>query len=666
MTDPQDPPAPKPVGLTEGVNRTVFFGSVAFTLAFVLAGVIAPEGSAAVFNAIQGWIITELGWFYLLSVTIFVIFVFFLGFSSYGRIKLGPNHSEPQFSYGAWFSMLFAAGMGIGLVFFGVAEPVNHFAKPPVGDLETVAAARTAMEISYFHWGLHAWAVYAVIGLSLAYFSFRHGLPLTMRSALYPIIGDRIYGPIGNAVDIFAVIGTIFGVATSLGLGVLQINSGLGHLLGVPVSFWVQLPLIAVITGLATISVATGLDKGIKFLSNLNMAMAATLMAFVFVVGPTTFLLRAYVQNLGTYLDNLLSRTFYMYAYAPDEAPSEWLGSWTLFYWGWWIAWSPFVGMFIARISRGRTIRQFVFGVLLVPSGFGFAWMTVFGDTALALHLTGATRAVTDAVSQDVTLALFVFLEQLPLSTISSWVAIALVVCFFVTSADSSALVIDTITSEGREDGPTTRRVFWALITGAIAAALLWAGGLNALQTASIAGALPFTVVMLFMCYGLYKGLAREGIRQNALTQTLRPRATRNWQRQLQGILNHPSRSEVVRFMDETARPALEEVAEELRKRDLLAEVDVRDDRIRLRVAPDAPEAFAYGIRMRRYDLPSYSFIESAARRRHEADHYYRAEIFLSEGSQDYDVMGFSKEEMIQDVLSQYDRHFQFLHAAGA
>ncbi|WP_312794490.1 choline BCCT transporter BetT [Tianweitania sp.] len=666
MTDHLDPPAAKPVGLTEGVNRSVFFGSVGITLAFVLAGVLSPEGSAALFKAVQSWIVSELGWVYLLSVAIFLLFTLFLAVSSFGRIKLGPNHSEPDYSYGAWFSMLFAAGMGIGLVFFGVAEPVTHFAKPPVGDPETIAAARTAMEISYFHWGLHAWAVYAVIGLSLAYFSFRHGLPLTMRSALYPIIGERIYGPIGNAVDIFAVIGTIFGVATSLGLGVLQINAGFSHVLGWPTSFWVQLPLIVVITGMATVSVATGLDKGIKFLSNLNMIMAIALMAFVFVMGPTAFLMRAFVQNFGAYLDQFVSRTFYMYAYAPDDGPGAWLGSWTLFYWGWWIAWSPFVGMFIARISRGRTIRQFVLGVLLVPTGFSFAWMTVFGDTALGMHLTGATRAVTDAVSQDVTLALFVFLEQFPLGVYVSWFAMFLIVFFFVTGADSSALVIDTITSGGREDGPTARRVFWAILSGVIAMVLLWAGGLDALQTASIAGALPFTFVMLIMCYGLWKGLAREGIRQNALTQTLRPRATRNWQRQLQGILNHPSRSEVTRFMDETARPALEDVAEELRKRDLLADVDVRDDRIRLRVAPDAPEAFGYGIRMRRYDLPSYSFIESAARRRHEADHYYRAEVFLAEGSQDYDVMGFSKEELIQDVLSQYDRHFQFLHAAGA
>ena len=662
MTEQQPPEAHKRVGLTEGVNKPVFIWSAALTLVFVVAGVVVPEGSAAFFSSVQSWIVAELGWVYLLSVAIFLMFMLYLGFSSHGKIKLGPNHSEPDYSYGAWFSMLFAAGMGIGLVFFGVAEPVKHFTAPPVGDAATIEAARTAMEISYFHWGLHAWAVYAVIGLSLAYFSFRHGLPLTMRSALYPLIGDRIYGPIGNAVDIFAVIGTLFGVATSLGLGVLQVNAGFNHVLGWPISFWIQLPLIVVITGMATISVATGLDKGIKFLSNLNMLMAVALMLFVFVMGPTTFLLRAFVQNLGAYLDQFVLRTFYMYAYAPNQGPAEWLGDWTLFYWGWWIAWSPFVGMFIARISRGRTIREFIAGVLLVPTGFSFAWMTVFGDTAISMHLTGATTAVSDAVANDVTLALFVFLEQFPLGVYVSWFAMALIVFFFVTGADSSALVIDTLTSGGREDGPTARRVFWAIVSGIIGAILLSTGGLDALQTASIAGALPFTFVMLLMCWGLWKGLKREGARQNALVQSLRPRQSASWQRQLQGILNHPGKAETERFFKETATPALEAVALELDKKSLASHMDIRDDRVKLVVTPGEAEEFIYGIRMRRYETPGYSFVERQSSRK-TAEYYYRAEVLLSDGGQDYDVMGFTKEELIQDVLLQYDRHFQYLHA---
>ncbi|HWX50868.1 MAG TPA: BCCT family transporter [Roseomonas sp.] len=650
-------PAP-PTSSPAAVNPTVFIGAGVLTLLFVLFGVLMPQTAAATFSAVQGWITDELGWFYLLVVTGFLIFMAVLALSRYGSIRLGPNHSEPEFSYGAWFAMLFSAGMGIGLVFFGVAEPVTHFMSPPVGEPASIPAARAAMRLSYFHWGLHAWAIYAVVGLSLAYFSFRHGLPLSVRSALYPLIGERIHGPIGHAVDIFAILGTMFGVATSLGLGALQVNAGLAHVLGVPVGFGTQVVLIAVITALATLSVASGLDKGIRLLSNANLILASALLLFVFVVGPTTFLLRTFVQNLGGYIDQFAERSFYMYAYDPND----WLRDWTLFYWGWWIAWSPFVGMFIARISRGRTIREFTLGVLLVPTGFTFAWMTVFGDSALYLHLSGATQAVSQAVQSDVTLALFVFLEQYPLATISSWLAMVLIVTFFITSADSAALVVSTIAAGGRDNVPVLQRIFWAVSSGVIAAVLLASGGLQALQTAAIASALPFAVVMLLICYGLWRGLQREGLRQNALATNLPPRQGLSWQRQLHGILSHPSKAEVLRFLEETAAPALEAVAAELRGRGLSAEVHRREGRLRLVSMPGAPEEFHYGIRMREYAMPSFNYFESAPEReRHE--HYYRAEVFLEDGSQDYDVMGFTREEMIQDVLAQYDRHFQYLHA---
>lgn len=657
---PAPPPQhPSATPVQRSLQPVVFAGSAALTLAFVLFGALAPDAAGATFGAVQGWITAELGWFYLLAVAVFLLFVAYLAISRHGLVRLGPNHSEPEFSYGSWFAMLFSAGMGIGLVFFGVAEPVTHFMVPPEGEPATIAAARAAMRLSYFHWGLHAWAIYAVVGLALAYFSFRHGLPLTVRSALYPLVGDRIHGPIGHAVDIFAVIGTMFGVATSLGLGALQVNAGLSHVLGVPVGFGVQLLLIAGITALATLSVASGLDRGIKLLSNGNLIMAAALMLFVFVVGPTTFLLRTFVQNLGGYIDQFALRTFHMYAYDPKD----WLGDWTLFYWGWWIAWSPFVGMFIARISRGRTIREFVLGVLLVPTGFTFAWMTVFGDSALWLHLNGVTTAVSTAVQNDVTLALFVFLEQYPLATLSSWLAMVLIVTFFITSADSAALVVSTITAGGRTEVPLWQRVFWAVASGVIAAVLLASGeGLRALQTAAIASALPFAVVMLLICYGLLRGLQREGLRQDALAQNLPPRQGRSWQRQLQGILSHPSQAEVNRFLEEVAAPALRAVAEELRGRGLSAKLEAREGRLRLVSMPGAPEEFHYGLRLRRYAMPSFSYFESgpeAAQR----EHYWRAEVFLEDGSQDYDVMGLTREELIQDVLAQYDRHFQFLHA---
>ena len=363
------------------INPPVFFWAAGLCLAIVLYAVSLPEHAGFIFNAVQGWVVETVGWFYVLAVAIFLVFVVVLALSGYGSIKLGPDHSEPDYSYASWFAMLFSAGMGIGLMFYGVAEPVMHFAAPPHALEGTPDAARDALRITFFHWGVHAWAIYAVVALALAYFSFRQGLPLTIRSALYPLIGQKIYGPIGHAVDVFAVLGTLFGVATSLGLGVIQVNSGLHYLFDVPTGVGVQIALIAGITVLATTSVVLGLDGGIRRISELNLVLALVLLTFVLVAGPTVYLLKTMVQNTGNYLSQLVNNTFLLNAYEPKG----WMGGWTLFYWGWWIAWSPFVGMFIARISRGRTIREFVIGVLLVPTGFTFMWMTFFGNSALCV-----------------------------------------------------------------------------------------------------------------------------------------------------------------------------------------------------------------------------------------------------------------------------------------
>lgn len=640
----------------------VFIMSAVLVGVIVACGALAPETVGEIFTAAQAWIMDRLGWFYLLSVAVFLLFVVYLAVSRHGQVKLGPNHSEPDFSYGSWFAMLFSAGMGIGLVFFGVAEPVMHFMTPPVGEGGSIEAARAAMRITFFHWGVHAWAIYAVIGLALAYFSFRHGLPLTIRSAFYPLIGERIHGPIGQAVDVFAVLGTVFGVATSLGLGVLQINAGLSHLFGVPEGLGAQLVLIALITGIATVSVVLGLDAGIRRLSIVNMVLAGTLLLFVGLAGPTVFLLKALVQNTGGYIDDFVTRTFLLYAYEPNG----WIAGWTLFYWAWWISWSPFVGMFIARISRGRTIREFVLGVLFVPTGFTLVWMTFFGNTAIWLQLSGLTTAVSETVGSSVPLALFTFFEQFPLATVSSAIATLLVVTFFVTSADSAALVIDTITSAGVEETPAWRRVFWAVLTGAVAAVLLFAGGLRSLQTATIASALPFTVVMLAICYGLLKALRVEALR--ALILQAPPAAASatggSWQRQLHTILHYPSRTEVVTFLAEVVAPALEAVCGELASRGVEAKLLREEDRIRLVTMPGTREEFRYGVRARGFALPSFAYFERKPKVDSGSDRYYRAEVFLREGGQDYDVMGYRREEIIADVLAQYERHLNFLHAA--
>ncbi len=436
------------------LNPPVFYGSAIIILALVLYSALLPDQAQALFSDLQTWIIANVSWFYILAVAIILLTVVLLALTRYGDIKLGPDHSEPDYNNTTWFAMLFSAGMGIGLMFFGVAEPVMHFLDPPTGTGGTVAAAREAMNVTFFHWGLHAWAIYAIVALVLAYFSYRQGLPLTLRSALYPLIGERIHGPIGHAVDMFAVISTVLGVATSLGFGVTQINTGLNHLYGVPISAPVQIALIIGTTALATLSVVTGLDKGVRRLSELNLSLGLLLMALVLIVGPTVFILQTFVQNTGNYLSDLVNKTFNLYAYEPND----WIGGWTLFYWGWWLAWSPFVGLFIARISRGRTIREFVTGVLLVPAGFTLLWMTVFGDAAIHMIMVEQITDLGDAISQDSSLALFAFLEHFPFASVLSVVAILMVVVFFVTSADSGALVVDLLASGGREPTPVWQR----------------------------------------------------------------------------------------------------------------------------------------------------------------------------------------------------------------
>lgn len=646
------------------INPPVFFSSAILSLLIVVYAVLVPEQAGDVFSAVQDWVISTAGWFYVLSVALFLIFMVGLALSDYGRIKLGPDHSEPYYSYASWFAMLFSAGMGIGLMFFSVAEPVLHMMEPPEGEAGSVAAARDAMRITFFHWGIHAWAIYAVVALSLAYFSFRQGLPLTIRSSLYPLIGERIYGPIGHTVDTFAVLGTLFGVATSLGLGVVQVNAGLNYLFDLPVGVGIQVLLIAVITSMATISVVLGLDGGIRRVSELNLVLAVTLLLFVLITGPTLYLLQTLVQNTGHYLASLVDTTFNLYAYEPRG----WLGGWTLFYWGWWIAWSPFVGMFIARISRGRTIREFIGGVLLVPTGFTFMWMTFFGNTAIHMILNEGIVQLGDAVAADVSVALFQFFEQLPLSAIASLLATILVITFFVTSSDSGSLVVDMLTSGGTdEDTPLWQRIFWAVTEGVIAAALLLAGGLAALQTATIASALPFIVIMLLMCWGLMRALRLEVLKRTSLKQAmLAPRVTHlpvSWEKRLSRIIRQPSREEVLSFLKQMVEPAMQRVAEEFEKQSLEAEVNSDEhDRVWLEVKHGEEIDFFYSVHARPYVPPTFIMRDTIGRRG-EKLRYYRAEVYLMEGGQDYDVMGWTTEQIIADIIDQYEKHMHFLSA---
>ncbi len=645
------------------INPPVFYGSAALITALVLFASIFPVTAQDFFGQLQSWILENVSWFYILAVAIILLSTIFLAASRYGDIKLGPDHSEPDYKNITWFAMLFSAGMGIGLMFFGVAEPVMHFIAPPVGDPNTVEAAREAMKLTFFHWGLHAWAVYAIVALILPFFSYRHGLPLTLRSALYPLIGERIYGPIGHAVDIFAIIGTVFGIATSLGYGVLQINSGFNYLFDLPISTNIQVVLIIGITALATLSVATGLDKGIRRLSELNLLLAVILLTLVLVLGPTALLLKSFVQNTGGYLSDIVNKTFNLYAYDP----TDWLGGWTLLYWGWWMSWSPFVGMFIARVSRGRTIRQFVTGVLLVPTGFTLIWMTVFGNSAINLIMNKGLTSLADTVSADSSLALFAFLEHFPFSSLLSMVAVFMVILFFVTSADSGSLVIDMLASGGKTQTPLWQRVFWASSTGIVAITLLLSGGLGALQTATIASALPFSIILLIAIWGLFKALHIDSTKrvlrhQSATHYSRQHKSAGGWQRRLRSMVMFPRRSHVNRFIDEVVLPGFEEVAVELRKQGYAVEVISGDDkRSKIEVQHNAEVNFVYEIRPRAYVQPDFIMPDDEEEDREERK-YFRAEVHLLEGGQDYDIMGWSREEVIDDILDQYEQHMHFLH----
>ncbi len=487
------------------VNGPVFFTSSFFIILSITLTLIFQEQAETYFNDIQNFISNTVGWFFVLCVNIFLIFVIYLAFSKYGYIRIGGKDARPEFKTLSWFAMLFSAGMGIGLLFWSIAEPITHFINPPLTEGGTALAAQEAMNFTFLHWGFHAWGIYALVGLSLAYFTYSHGLPLTIRSVFYPLLGDKIYGKIGDVIDIFAVLATVFGLATSLGLGVQQIAAGLAHVFGISSGIVTQISLIAGITLVATISVVLGVDKGVKFLSEWNMRIAVILLLLVVILGPTIFIFQSFVQNTGNYFYSFLQISTWTESYTGNN----WQNAWTVFYWGWWIAWSPFVGMFIARISKGRTIKEFILGVLIVPSLITFFWITAFGSTSIQQALVG-DLSVLNAVEDNVATALFVFFEDYPFAVVLNVIGVILIAGFFVTSSDSGSLVVDSLTSGGKIDAPVGQRIFWAVAEGTVAAVLLLGGGLQALQTASIATGLPFAFILLFMCYSLYTALKDE------------------------------------------------------------------------------------------------------------------------------------------------------------
>lgn len=635
-------------------NLRVFYPSLFVVLFITIFSLLAPEFATKIFKNGQNFVSEKFGWFYVLAIAIIVISVFILGFSKFGDIKLGADHTKPKFSNISWFAMLFAAGMGIGLVFFGVGEPLMHFLNPPIGEGGNSDAARNAMNITFFHWGISAWAVYSIVALILAFFCYRHNLPLTLRSAFYPLIGDKIYGTIGDIIDIFAVVATLFGVATSLGYGVLQVNSGLSYVFGVPN---MNITLLVILTFLATISAASGVDKGIKFLSNSNIVVAITFMALVLFFGETTQLLKSLVQNSGEYISTLISNTFNLYAY--NRANDSWLGGWTLLYWAWWLSWSPFVGLFIAKISKGRTIREFVTGALFVPTGFTFMWMTFFGNSAINLAKSG-NLALINAVNNDVSIALFVFLDSFKFSYILGIVAIIMIVVFFVTSADSAAVVINMLCSNGSDNTPLWQKIFWSIAIGVVAASLMLGGGLASLQAMTILSALPFTFALMFAIYGLFKTLRVDVLKQESRNFSNMPisQMSKSWQDRLRVIIELPGKKDGYKFINSVVEPAFLQLKLEFEKNGLTANIQQNnaENFIKLVVGLGDELDFVYGVKLVKRTTPDYTQALDGD------DIYYRAEVFLNEGGQDYDILGWGEATIINDAIEQYRRHMQFLH----
>ncbi|WP_232209294.1 BCCT family transporter [Alkalilimnicola ehrlichii MLHE-1] len=629
------------------MNPRVFLPAAAVVLALVMGGALWTEPLGRGFESLHQMLIQHFGWVYTTVVALLLGFVLaVLLHPRFRRLRLGPPDSRPEYTYLSWFAMLFSAGMGIGLLFYGVAEPLLHYLEPPHGEGGTAAAADEALRLTFFHWGLHPWAIYIIVALALAFFSYRHDLPLSMRAALYPLIGHRINGPAGDLMDSLAVVGTVLGVATSLGLGVMQVNAGLAHVGLMAVSVHNQILLIVFIMAIATLSVLSGLNNGIRIISRANLFLGSLLLLFVFAAGPTVMMLYGLLQAVGHYVQGLVALTLRTDVFHGQG----WQASWTLFYWAWWISWCPFVGMFIARVSRGRTVGEFILGTLLVPTGFTFLWMTVFGVSALEQEMRAGELG--SIVQADVAQALFAMLEAMPLATLTVPLATLVIIGYFVTSADSGALVMNILSSGGNPNPPLLLKLFWSLLTGAAAAVLLLAGGLQALQTATLTAALPLSLVLLLMAWGLWTAFRADAAQVeeigtmpepglDRLSRYLRERRARAlppgeaaglhapgrwlqlWPRRVQHWLLRRERfkdrqraAEVLdeaeeavrRCLDETVYPALQAVAEELNREGHPIHAERTRDGAQLCVTGEHGMHPIYVAQGRVYQRPQFAF----------------------------------------------------------
>lgn len=645
------------------IGATLFF--VVLLVAMIL---IAPEQTQTLLNAAKSGIFANFSWFYVLAFSVFLGFLVILSVSSLGNIKLGNDEEEPEFGFLSWLAMLFAAGMGVGLMFFGVAEPLTHY----LSDITTGSAEHKQQEAllhTVFHWGIHAWAVYGTIALALAYFGFRYKLPLALRSCFYPLLKERINGKLGDLIDIMALLATLFGIITTLGFGASQLGAGL-HQLGwiSENSFSLQIVVITVVMSLAIFSAISGVGKGVKILSELNLTLAFCLLIFVLVAGPTLYLLSAFSDNIGTYLSNLVQLSFKTYVY--EQEHTGWFSGWTILYWAWWCSWAPFVGLFIARISKGRTIREFIFGVLVIPSMFGILWFTVFGNTAIWLNDGEAAGTLGQMISSPETL-LFKFLDYLPLSSVTGLVSLVVISLFFITSADSGIYVLNNIASRDKSlVAPRWQAVMWGVLMSVVAIVLMQSGGLANLQAMTLLVALPFAMLMLLMCFSLWKGLSAD---KKYFDTKVNPTSIfwtgDKWKERLEQMMNQTQEKDILRFLKHTVLPAMRELRQELiGKYDLSVQINTLFDQdepaVELVIQKDLMRDFMYGVKSIGREV-SEQLINDDNLPHIQHSMTYEPYTYFFDGRVGYDVQYMDQDELIADMLKHYERYLSLLDDVG-
>lgn len=642
-------------------NKGIVIPSLIFIIGVCLLSVFLPTLTVRLLDTVKEFIFVNLNWVYVWVVTLFVIFLVYLMFSKFGKTKLGSNDSKPEYSFFSWISMLFAAGMGIGLMYFSVAEPMQHYSTDVFAANHYINRAKNAQLYTFFHWGIHAWAIYGVVGLALSYFAYRYRLPLSLRSCFYPLLKNKINGKMGNAIDVFALCSTFFGITTTLGFGVVQVNAGL-QTLGIVAesSFTYQIIIVGILTLLSIISATSGVDKGVKLLSSINVIAVVVLLLFVLFLGPTVYLIGSFTEGIGNYINNFFGLTFDTHVY--DEATLPWFYNWTILYWAWWISWSPYVGLFIAKISKGRTIREFVAAVLIIPTLFNFIWMSVFGNSAIWFDINIAKGALS-ALADNPDALMFKFLDFLPLSELVSYLVILIIVIFFVTSADSGILVMNSIATKNAARSPKWQMVFWGALLAILALMLLNTGGLQALQTMTLITALPFSMIMLLFCVSLVKALVidRSYYDRDFSVSTV-PWSGEFWKDRLKQIISFKSSASVDQFIDTTVKLAFEELQSEFKQNGIEAKIKKVDSpgTIEIEIRYDVVNNFIYGVKNQVKVVSDYVMEEDNLPDLEDKKTYFPKSYF-GDAREGYDVQYFTKNELISDVLKHYERFLEII-----